>query len=120
MIIRFAVNNIARDVLTAAEGGEEVGEIVADAFVGAQCLTDIKVLDEGVVVIVILKVMNDPVVDRLHLFGIVITVCTNFVSMFFRLCVPQSCTSVNKIGGFRLEDEIVCRNHRDQNESRYY
>ena len=35
MIVGCTVNNIARDVLTAAEGGEEIGEVVADPFMGA-------------------------------------------------------------------------------------
>ena len=72
-VVRSSVHHIARDVLTPAEGSEEIGEIVAAAFAGAQCFTDIEILDECEVIIVVLKVINDPSVDRLHLFGIGIT-----------------------------------------------
>ena len=34
-IIGRAVHDVARDVLATAEGGEEVGEIVTDTFIGA-------------------------------------------------------------------------------------
>ena len=33
--VRCAVHDVARDVLATAEGGEEVREVVADAFTGA-------------------------------------------------------------------------------------
>ena len=88
MIIRFAVNNIARDVLTAAEGGEEVGEIIADPFACIQCATNVEILDEGVVVIVVFKVCHHPTVDCFDLFFVSITTCTNFVSKFF-VCVSH-------------------------------
>ena len=34
-VIGCAVHDVARYILAPAEGGEEVGEIVADAFMGA-------------------------------------------------------------------------------------
>ena len=33
-IIGCSINNVARDILATAEGGEEIGEIVAYAFAG--------------------------------------------------------------------------------------
>ena len=119
MIIRFAVNNIARDVLTAAEGGEQIREIIADTFVGTQCLAYIEVLDEGVVIIVVLKVLDDPLIDCFDLIFVGFTAGTNFVSKFFRLRVPQGCATVVKVRGLRFADEIACKDHRDQNECRY-
>ena len=35
IILGCAIYNVAGDILATAEGGEEIGEIVADAFVGA-------------------------------------------------------------------------------------
>ena len=119
-IIGCAVHNVTRDILATAEGGEEIGKIIANAFSGVQCLANIKVLDDGVVVIVIFEVMNDPTVDCLYLFGIGITACTNFVNKFFCLGVPQGCSTVVKIWGFRFADENICKDHRDQNKAGYY
>ena len=117
MIIGGAIHNIAGDILTTAEGGEEIGEVIADTFMGAQRSLNVEVLDEGVVVVVVLTVMNDPTVNCLYLLGIGFTVGANFVSKFFRLCVPQGRTTVSEIGCFRFADEIVCSDYRDQNES---
>ena len=33
--VRSSIHYIARDILATAEGGEEIGEVVTDAFVGA-------------------------------------------------------------------------------------
>lgn len=117
--VRSAVHDVARNVLAAAECGEKIGEIIADAFMGAQCFTHIEILDEGVIIIVVLEVIDDPLIDRLHLFFVGFTASTNFVSKFFGLCVPQGCSAVGEIWCFRIADEIVCGDPCDQNESQY-
>ena len=33
-VVRSSVHHIARDILASAEGGEEIGEVVADPFMG--------------------------------------------------------------------------------------
>ena len=41
---RIAVDDIARDILASADGGEEAGDIVADARFGLQGFADIGIL----------------------------------------------------------------------------
>lgn len=82
-------------------------------------MANIEILDECVVIIVVLEVMNDPFVDCFDLFFVGLTIGTNFVSKLFCLCVSQGRTTVEKIWWFRRADEILCGNHRDQNEPRY-
>ena len=106
--VRSSVYNIARGILATTEGSEEIGEIIADTFAGSQCVTNIEILDEGVIIIIVLEVMNDPTIDRLYLFGIGVTVCTNFVSEFFCLRIPQGCSAIGEIRSFQFADEIVC------------
>ena len=86
--IRNAIDYIARDVLATAKGGEEIGEIVADTFMCAQCFANIEILDECAVVIVVLKVIYDPLIVCFDLIFVGFTASTNFVSKFFCLCVP--------------------------------
>lgn len=83
-----SVNNVAKDILTTAEGGEEIGEVVADTFAGVQCSANIEVLDKGVVIIIVLEVMNDPLVKHLYLFLVGFATGTNFVSKFLCLRIP--------------------------------
>lgn len=118
-VIGRAVYDVAGDVLATAEGGEEIGKIIADTFTGAQCFTNIEILDKCVVIIVILEVLYDPFVDYFDLFFVCFTAYTNFVSKFFRLRIPQSCTAVGETRGIRFADETVCGDPCDQNESRY-
>ena len=119
-VIGRAVHNVAGDVLTTTEGSEKIGEVVADAFMGAQCFANVEILDECAVVIVVLEVMDDPLVDCSDLIFVGFATGADFVSKFFCLCVPQGCPAVGEIRGFRFADEIVCGDPCDQNKTRYY
>ena len=107
VLIEYSINCIARNVLTAAERGEQMGEVKANTLFGAKSFANIKMLEERIIVVVVFKVSYHPIVDRLHFFGIGITVCANFISKFFCLCIPQSCTTVKKIRNLRTADEII-------------
>ena len=54
--IGCSVNDIAGNVLTAAERGEQMGEVKAKPFLRAECLAHVKILDEGISLKVIFKV----------------------------------------------------------------
>ena len=103
----YSVNNIARDILTAAKCGEQMGKVKANALLGLKCLSNIEVLEKRIAVVVVLKVGYDPVIKRSHLFLVGFTTGTNFVSKFLCLCVPQRGTTISEIGNFRFKDEII-------------
>ena len=60
----YSVNSVARDTLTTAECGEQMGKVKANPLSGLQCLANIKVLEEWITVVVILEVGYDPIIKR--------------------------------------------------------
>ena len=106
-IIRRTVNSIARNILTAAKCGEQMGKVKANTLLGLQRLSNIKVLEEWITVVVILEVGYDPIIKSQHLFFVGLTTGANFVSKFFRLRIPQGISAVGKMRCFRFEDEII-------------
>ena len=103
----YSVNSIARNVLTTAKCGEQMGKVKANTLLGLQCLANIKVLEEWIAVVVVLKVCTDPIIKSQYLFFVDFTTGTNFVSKFFRLCVPQGISAIGKIRRLRFVDEII-------------
>ena len=110
----YSVNSVARNILTAAERGKQVSKIKTNTLFGLQCLANIKVLEKRIAVVVVLKVGYDPIIKSQYLFFVGITSGTNFVSKFFRLCVPQGISAVGKIRSLRFVDEIL------REEQKYY
>ncbi len=96
-----------------------MGKVKAKALFGTQRVVNVEILDERIVVIVVFKIRYNPTVEHLYLFGIGITACTNFVSEFFYLRVPQGCTAVGEIRSLRFADEILCGEQRYGNKCRY-
>ena len=76
----YSVNSIARNVLTTAKCGEQMGKVKATALLGLQCLANIKVLEEWITVVVILEISYDPIIKSQYLFLVGFTTGTNFVS----------------------------------------
>ena len=65
-----------------------MGKVKANTLFGLQCLANIKVLEEWIAVVVILKVGYDPIIKSQYLFFVGFATGTNFVSKFFRfLCL---------------------------------
>jgi len=106
-IIRRTVYSIARNVLTTAKSGEQMGKVKANTLLGLQCLANIEVLENGIAVVVVLKVGYDPIIKRSYLFLVGFTTGTNFVSKFFCLRIPQGISAIGKIRSFRFVDEII-------------
>ena len=52
----YSVNSIARNVLTTAKCGEQMGKVKANTLFSLQCLANIKVLEEWIAVVVVLEV----------------------------------------------------------------
>ncbi len=85
-IINFcSVNNVARDVMTSAEGSEQMSKIITNTFLSSYGFVHIKILDNRFIFIVILKIMYHPFIYCFYLFFISIAVGTNFVSEFYCL-----------------------------------
>ena len=103
----YSVNSVARDILTSAKCGEQMGKVKANTLLGLQCLANIEVLEKWITVVVIFEIGYDPIIEGSHLFLVGFTTGTNFVSKFFCLRVPQSISAVGKIRGFRFENEII-------------
>ena len=89
----IAVDDIARDVLASADGGEEAGDIVADARFGLQGFADIGILIKAVVVMIISKVLGHPSICRKHLLLIGLP-GGDLVEEIFVLRAPQDSGTV--------------------------
>ena len=77
----IAIDGIARDALASADGGEEAGEIVADARFGPQSFGSIRILIKAVEIIIIGHIFGDPSVCRQHLFFLRIPRCDFIVTI---------------------------------------
>lgn len=66
----IAVDDIARDALASADGGEETGDIVADARFGLHSFGDIGILIKAIVVMIVGQVLCHPGICRKHLLFI--------------------------------------------------
>ncbi len=84
-----------------------MGKVKANALLGLQSLTNIKVLGKWITVVVILEVGYDPIIKSQYLFLVGFTTGANFVSKFFCLGIPQGISAVGKIRGLRFVDEII-------------
>lgn len=89
----IAVDNVARDVLASADGGEEAGDIVADTRFGLQCFGDVRILIEAIVVMIVGEVLGHPRVCRKHLLLIGRT-GGDLVEEIFVLRAPQDAGAV--------------------------
>ena len=89
----IAVDDIARDILASTDGGEETGDVVADARFGLQGFGDIGILIKAVVVMIISKVLGHPRVCRKHLL-LIGRPSGNFVEAIFVLSAPQDAGAV--------------------------
>ena len=89
----IAVDDIARDILASADGGEEAGDIVADTRFGLQSFADIGILIEAVIVMIISKILGHPGICRKHLL-LIGRPGGDLVEDFFVLRAPQDAGTV--------------------------
>ena len=89
----IAVNNIARDVLASADGGEEAGDIVANARFGLQGFADIGILIKAIVVMIVGEILGHPGICRKHLL-LIGRPGGDFVKLVFVLRTPQDAGTV--------------------------
>lgn len=87
------INDVARDALASADGGEEAGDIVADARFGLQGFCDIGILIKAIVVMIVGEVLGHPGICRKHLLFIGRT-GGDLVEDFFVLRAPQDAGTV--------------------------
>ncbi len=69
----IAVDDVARDSLASADGGEETGDIITDARFSPQGFTGIRILIKTIVIVVVGDVLGHPSICRHHLFFVGIT-----------------------------------------------
>lgn len=89
----IAVDDIARNVLASADGGEEASNIVTDARFGLQGFADIGILIKAVVVMIVGEVLCHPGICRKHLLLIGFP-GGNLIENIFVLGVPQDAGTV--------------------------
>ena len=89
----IAVDDVARDVLASTDGGEEAGDIVADARFGLQGFADIGILIKTVVVMIVCEILGHPRICRKHLLFIG-RPGSNLVEEIFVLRAPQDAGTV--------------------------
>ena len=89
----YSVNSVARDILTSAKCGEQMGKVKANTLLGLQCFANVEVLEKRITVVVVLQVGYDPIIKRSHLFLVGFTTGTNFVSS---LSLPELLSTIPK------------------------
>ncbi len=83
----MTVNGIARNILTATNGGEEIGIFKAYSHFRPQSFADIKVLG-GVVILIMFKILDDPMICRHNLLLLIRHADTNPVKYSFIAVIP--------------------------------
>ncbi len=99
----IAVHIGAGDILTAAHGSKEAGEVIADAFFRPQGVADIEMLKYGIFFVVVCNIVLYPSVYCLHLFLVGVDMRTDCIGKINKLCIPHCRAAVFGVG-VRIED----------------